>query len=86
METARRRHGRELAGLKSRLYTFVGYFRKHRQSCQFDDAEFRRLAPAYRNTIVINRDNREFHERDGLIGIIELAGLPMFPEMPYKRL
>ena len=50
------------------------------------DAEFRRLAPGYKNTIVINRDSREFHERDGLIGIIELAGLPMFPEIPYKRM
>jgi len=50
------------------------------------DAEFRRLAPSHKNTIVINRDNREFHERDGLIGIIELAGLPMFPEIPYKRM
>ncbi len=50
------------------------------------DAEFRRLAPNYGNTIVINRDSREFHERDGLIGIIEIAGLPMFPEIPYKQL
>jgi deoxyadenosine/deoxycytidine kinase len=50
------------------------------------DGEFRRLAPQYRNTIVINRDSREFHERDGLIEIIELAGLPMFPEIPYRRL
>ena len=50
------------------------------------DAEFRRLAPSYRNTVIINRDNREFHERDGLIGIIELAGLPMFHEIPYQRL
>ena len=49
------------------------------------DAEFRRLAPGYKNTIVINRDSREFHERDGLMGIIELAGLPMFAEIPYKR-
>ena len=49
------------------------------------DAEFRRLAPAYKNTVVIDRDSREFHERDGLIGIIELAGLPMFPEIPYQR-
>ena len=25
------------------------------------DAEFRRLAPTYPNTVVINRDQREFH-------------------------
>ena len=30
------------------------------------DAEFRRLAPQYPNTVVINRDNMEFHAREGL--------------------
>jgi branched-chain amino acid transport system substrate-binding protein len=29
--------------------------------------EFRRLAPSYPNTIVINRDTREFHDRAGLL-------------------
>ena len=48
------------------------------------DAEFRRLAPLYPNTIVINRDQREFHDRDGLRHIIEVAGLPPFPEVPYR--
>jgi deoxyadenosine/deoxycytidine kinase len=48
------------------------------------DAEFRRLAPLYANTIVINRDQREFHDRDGLRHIIEAAGLPLFPEVPYR--
>ena len=48
------------------------------------DAEFRRLAPLYPNTIVINRDQREFHDRDGLRHIIEAAGLPPFPEVPYR--
>lgn len=48
------------------------------------DAEFRRLAPRYPNTIVINRDQREFHDRDGLRHIIEVAGLPPFPEVPYR--
>jgi deoxyadenosine/deoxycytidine kinase len=50
------------------------------------DAEFRRLAPLYPNTIVINRDSKEFHERDGLVDIIKMAGLPMFTEVPYVRL
>jgi nicotinamide riboside kinase len=49
------------------------------------DAEFRRLAPLHVNTVVINRDNTEFHERDGLLHIIQLAGLPMFTEIPYER-
>lgn len=49
------------------------------------DGEFRRLAPLYPNTIVINRDAKEFHERDGLLSIIEAAGLPMFQEIPYRR-
>jgi ubiquinone/menaquinone biosynthesis C-methylase UbiE len=53
---------------------------------QLIDREFRRLAPQYVNTVVIDRDNREFHERDGLIGIIEAAGLPMFREIPYERI
>ena len=49
------------------------------------DGEFRRLAALYPNTVVINRDNKEFHERDGLVDIITLAGLPMFREIPYQR-
>jgi nicotinamide riboside kinase len=49
------------------------------------DGEFRRLAPLYPNTIVINRDRKEFHERDGLVDIIKTAGLPMFQEIPYRR-
>lgn len=48
------------------------------------DAEFRRLAPLYPNTIVINRDQREFHDRDGLRHIIDVAGLPPFQEVPYR--
>jgi len=28
----------------------------------------------------------EFHERRGLLDIIEAAGLPMFREIPYERL
>jgi deoxyadenosine/deoxycytidine kinase len=49
------------------------------------DSEFRRLAPLYPNTIVIDRDSKEFHERSGLIDIIEIAGLPMFSEIPYLQ-
>ncbi len=47
------------------------------------DGEFRRLAPLYPNTVVINRDNMEFHQRSGLIDIVKAAGLPMFQEIPY---
>jgi len=50
------------------------------------DAEFRRLAPLYSNTVVINRDGKEFHDRDGLEYIIKAAGLPPFTEIPYRRL
>jgi deoxyadenosine/deoxycytidine kinase len=50
------------------------------------DAEFRRLAPLYPNTIVINRDQREFHDRDGLRHIIDVAGLPPFREVPYRQM
>lgn len=49
------------------------------------DGEFRRLAAIYPNTVVINRDNKEFHERGGLVDIIRLARLPMFREIPYAR-
>ena len=49
------------------------------------DGEFRRLAVSYPNTVVINRDSKEFHERQGLVDIITMAGLPMFPEIPYQR-
>lgn len=48
------------------------------------DAEFRRLAPSYPNTVVIDRDQKEFHHRDGLLAIIAAAGLPPFREIPYR--
>jgi deoxyadenosine/deoxycytidine kinase len=50
------------------------------------DAEFRRLAPLYPNTVVINRDGKEFHDRDGLNYIIAAAGLPPFTEIPYAQI
>jgi deoxyadenosine/deoxycytidine kinase len=50
------------------------------------DGEFRRLAPHYPATVVIDRDNKEFHEREGLLAIIRQAGLPMFGEIPYKQM
>jgi deoxyadenosine/deoxycytidine kinase len=50
------------------------------------DGEFRRLAPQFPNTAVINRDNKEFHDRDGLVEIIRQAGLPMFTEIPYRQI
>jgi deoxyadenosine/deoxycytidine kinase len=50
------------------------------------DGEFRRLAPMYANTVVINRDNMEFHQRAGLRDIVTAAGLPMFQEIPYKSM
>jgi deoxyadenosine/deoxycytidine kinase len=48
------------------------------------DAEFRRLASNYANTVVINRDGMEFHTRDGLMRIISAAGLPEFTEIPFE--
>jgi deoxyadenosine/deoxycytidine kinase len=48
------------------------------------DAEFRRLAPVYANTVVIDRDGKEFHDRAGLLEIIRLASLPPFREIPYR--
>ena len=50
------------------------------------DREFRRLASGYPNTILINRDGMEFHERDSLLAIVDAAGLPPFPDIPYRRL
>ena len=50
------------------------------------DAEFRRLAHEYPNTVVIDRDGIEFHERSGLESVIAAAGLPKFPEIPYLEL
>ncbi|MBW7932228.1 MAG: hypothetical protein H3C62_01185 [Gemmatimonadaceae bacterium] len=50
------------------------------------DAEFRRLAPLYPNTIVIDRDDKEFHERRGLVEIISAAQLPTFQEIPYRQM
>jgi len=49
------------------------------------DCEFRRLAPLYPNTVVIDRDGIEFHERTGLLEVIAAAGLPMFNHVPYVR-
>jgi hypothetical protein len=50
------------------------------------DGEFRRLAPHYPNTVVVDRDGKEFHERSGLNAIIDAAGLPPFPEVPYQSI
>lgn len=50
------------------------------------DGEFRRLAADYPNTVVINRDHMEFHERASLLAIVQAAGLPMFREILYERL
>ena len=49
------------------------------------DAEFRRLAPQYHNTVVIDRDRMEFHDREGLLHVIRVAGLPPFREIPYRQ-
>jgi GTPase SAR1 family protein len=49
------------------------------------DAEFRRLAPQYHNTVVIDRDRMEFHGREGLLHVIRVAGLPPFREIPYRQ-
>ena len=49
------------------------------------DDEFRRLAPLHSNAIVIDRDHKEFHEREGLVEMIRAANLPMFEEIPYTR-
>lgn len=50
------------------------------------DGEFRRLAPLYPNTVLVNRDGKEFHEREGLMAIIRQAGLPPFQEIPYEQM
>src|SRR5262245_18755013 len=44
------------------------------------DDEFRRLAGAYPDTVLIDRDGMEFHERQDLMKIISLARLPRFRE------
>jgi len=50
------------------------------------DGAFRRLAPHYPNTVVIDRDGMEFHERSGLMDIIRAAGLPPYHEIPYTQM
>ncbi len=49
------------------------------------DDEFARLAGEYQNTVLINRDGTEFHDRAGLDHIIATAGLPPFNDIPYDR-
>jgi nicotinamide riboside kinase len=49
------------------------------------DDEFARLAGEYPNTVLIDRDGKEFHDREGLESIISIAGLPRFEEIPYDR-
>jgi deoxyadenosine/deoxycytidine kinase len=55
--------------------------------CRFRliDGEFRRLASTYPNTIVIDRDRKEFHDRAGLVDIVTAARLPMFTDIPYRH-
>ena len=50
------------------------------------DGEFRRLALRYRNTVLIDRDGIEFHDRDGLLGVVRAASLPPFHEIAYETL
>ena len=50
------------------------------------DAEFRRLAAQERNAVIIDRDGMEFHERSGLDAIVAAAGLPPYPEIPYRQI
>ena len=50
------------------------------------DGEFRRLAPVYPNTVLIDRDGMEFHAREGLMRIIAVAGLPQFRDIPYRQM
>ena len=50
------------------------------------DAEFRRLAAHEPNAVIIDRDGMEFHERSGLDAIVAAAGLPPYPEIPYRQL
>ncbi|GMV22777.1 MAG: hypothetical protein AMXMBFR57_27260 [Acidimicrobiia bacterium] len=50
------------------------------------DAEFRRLAPAYPGTVLIDRDGKEFHDRTGLDEIIRVAGLPPYRDVPYRTI
>lgn len=50
------------------------------------DSEFRRLAPQYPDTIVLDRDGIEFHEREGLSSVIKAAGLPPFQTIPYRQM
>ena len=52
---------------------------------QLIDDEFRRLAPACPNAVVVDRDGREFHERFDLLEVIRLARLPMFNDIPYEQ-
>ena len=67
--------------LRNREYEDVGNMMRR---FRLIDAEFRRLAPLYPNTVVIDRDQKEFHEPEGLLQIIELAALPMFEAIPYR--
>ena len=50
------------------------------------DTEFRRLAAHEPNAVIIDRDGIEFHERSGLDAIVSAAGLPPYPEIPYRDL
>lgn len=47
------------------------------------DEAFRRLAPDCPNTVIFNRDHREFHDRRSLLEVIDAASLPPFEEVPY---
>lgn len=50
------------------------------------DSEFRRLATTYPNTVLLDRDGIEFHERAGLESVIRAARLPQFQDVPYRQM
>lgn len=49
------------------------------------DAEFRRLARHYPGAVLVDRDGMEFHTREGLTAVAQAAGLPAFPDIPYRQ-
>jgi nicotinamide riboside kinase len=49
------------------------------------DAEFRRLAAFDPACVLVDRDGREFHDREHLVAIVREARLPMFQEVEYRR-
>ncbi|MFN8065149.1 MAG: hypothetical protein U0P82_10165 [Vicinamibacterales bacterium] len=72
--------------LTSSSATIEKHIRLRNRPHELAENMVRRFRLWEQNAILIDRDGMEFHERSGLDAIVAAAGLPPYPEIPYRDL